>query len=244
MVGVFMKKRKKIYKYKDKIYNGIIIFLIVAITVNVLFLVKNINALKVEKNQIEEIVIDAGHGGFDGGATGITGSIEKNINLNISLKLKSFFEIAGYKVNMTRQEDISTEDENFNNKKKSDMRNRLNLIDSSKKSIAISIHQNKFTESQYSGAQTFYGGKNPKSQELAELIQKEFVVNLQPENKRQIKKGQKNLFLLYNAKNPIVLVECGFISNKKEEQLLLDDEYQNKVAFTIFSATMKFLSNL
>lgn len=243
MVGVFMKKRKKFDKHKGKIYNFIILFLVIAITVNFLFLVKNINALKIDNNSIEEIVIDPGHGGFDSGATGITGSIEKDINLNISLKLKYFFELAGYKVTMTREQDISIEDEKFNHKKKSDMRNRLKLIDSSEKTIGISIHQNKFTESQYSGAQIFYGSKNLKSQELADLIQKEFVSNLQPENSRQIKKGEKNLFLLHTAKNPIVLVECGFISNKKEEQLLLDDEYQNKVSFTIFSATMKFLSD-
>lgn len=243
MVGVFMRKNNKYNRLEGKIYNSIIVFLVLIISINFVFLIRNIYGLKITGNQIDEIIIDAGHGGFDGGAIGVTGSLEKDINLNISLKLKSLFEISGYKVKMTREKDISTESENYKHKKKSDIRNRLKLIDESKKSIAISIHQNKFAQSQYSGAQVFYGSKNPKSQQLAQFIQDEFVKNLQPDNKRQIKKGEKNIFLLHNAQNPIVLVECGFISNKKEEQLLLNEEYQNKIAFTIYSATMKFLSS-
>lgn len=169
--------------------------------------------------------------------------MEKNINLEIALKLQEILKANGYEVIMTRDSDksIHSSGKTIAQQKKSDMHNRLKLINSTPNSITVSIHQNYFEQSQYSGAQMFYGRKEESSKLLAEAIQKRFVENLQKDNTREIKEAGKNLYLMYEAKNPIVLVECGFLSNPVESALLSDDTYQNKVAFTIFSGIADYL---
>lgn len=195
---------------------------------------------------IDTIVIDPGHGGVDGGATGIGGVVEKDINLQIGLKLRDIFQMNGYQVVMTRDTDksIHSSGKNLSQQKKSDMQNRLKIIENTPNSITISIHQNLYEESKYSGAQMFYGRVNEESKLLASAIQKRFVANLQKDNKREIKEAQKNLYLMYYAKTPIVLVECGFLSNPVESALLSDDTYQNKVAFTIFCGIMDYFGQV
>lgn len=194
-------------------------------------------------NRIDTVVIDAGHGGMDGGATGIGGVIEKNINLQIALKLKNILQTNGYRVVMIRETDTSihSSGKSIAQQKKSDMHNRLKIIEETPNSLTVSIHQNYFEQQQYSGAQMFYGKVNESSRILADCIQKRFVSNLQNDNKREIKRAGKELYLMYYAKTPIVLVECGFLSNPIESALLSDDTYQNKVAFTIFSGIMDYL---
>lgn len=189
------------------------------------------------------IVIDPGHGGFDGGATGVDKIVEKNINLDIALCLRDILEINGYKVVMTRDTDTALNGENdrFKSKKRSDMYNRLDLIEKSEDPIFISIHQNLFAESKYSGAQVFYGRLNENSEALATAMQEAFVKNLQPDNSRQIKQTTKDLFLLYNTKAPAVMVECGFLSNPTEAHRLITVEYQQQVAFTIFCGLTQYL---
>lgn len=193
---------------------------------------------------IHTVILDPGHGGFDGGATGIGGVVEKDINLQIALKLRDILKVNGFEVIMTRETDDGTHDQGstISQKKKSDMRNRLKLINGTPNAVTISIHQNLFEQSQYSGAQMFYGKKNSESKLLAQSIQESFVTNLQKDNKREIKEAGKDLYLMYYAETPIVLAECGFISNPIESALLSDDTYQNKVAFTIFSGLMNYLS--
>ncbi len=188
-------------------------------------------------------MFEPAHGGIDGGATGIGGVVEKDVNLQISLKLREILKANGYEVIMTRDTDksIHSSGKTVAQQKKSDMNNRLKLINSTPNSITVSIHQNHFEQSQYSGAQMFYGRKNESSKLLAEAIQKRFVENLQKDNKREIKEAGKNLYLMYQAQNPIVLVECGFLSNPVESALLSDDTYQNKVAFTIFSGIADYI---
>lgn len=188
-------------------------------------------------------MFEPAHGGIDGGATGIGGVVEKDVNLQISLKLREILKANGYEVVMTRDTDksIHSSGKTVAQQKKSDMNNRLKLINSTPNSITVSIHQNHFEQSQYSGAQMFYGRKNESSKLLAEAIQKRFVENLQKDNKREIKEAGKNLYLMYQAQNPIVLVECGFLSNPVESALLSDDTYQNKVAFTIFSGIADYI---
>ena len=188
-------------------------------------------------------MFEPAHGGIDGGATGIGGVVEKDVNLQISLKLREILKANGYEVVMTRDTDksIHSSGKTVAQQKKSDMNNRLKLINSTPNSITVSIHQNHFEQSQYSGAQMFYGRKNESSKLLAEAIQKRFVENLQKDNKREIKEAGKNLYLMYQAQNPIVLVECGFLSNPVESALLSDDTYQNKVAFTIFSGIAVYI---
>lgn len=193
---------------------------------------------------IDTVVIDPGHGGIDGGATGIGGVVEKDINLQISLKLRDILKMNGYLVVMTRDTDrsIHSSGKNLSQQKKSDMQNRMKIIEDTPNSIAVSIHQNLYEESKYSGAQMFYGRVNEDSKALAQAIQKRFVTNLQKDNKREIKEAEKNLYLMYYADTPIVLVECGFLSNPVESALLSDDTYQNKVAFTIFCGIMDYFS--
>ncbi len=184
------------------------------------------------------VVIDAGHGGVDPGAIGANNCIEKDINLKIAINLRDILTASGYKVIMTRDSDIALHDEKYKRIgqiKTSDLKNRLKIIDENSDAITIMIHQNHFTVEKYNGAQMFYGRVNPKSQQLADSLRKSFKDNLQPNNERQIKRSTKDVYVLHNAKGPIVLAECGFISNYAEAEQLCNEEYQQKVAFTLFS---------
>ena len=179
------------------------------------------------------VVIDAGHGGFDGGCIGYSGTLEKDINLSISKKLSDMLSLFGFEVEMTRQDDDDTASDGANQVKKSDIHNRAKIIDQKADTIGISIHQNKYENRSIKGAQVFYGVKNPLSEILAQSIQDSLREILDNDNQRQIKKGDRSIYLLKNTKSPIVLVECGFLSNPNEEALLKTDAYQSKVAFAI-----------
>lgn len=190
-----------------------------------------------ELSEVKKVIIDAGHGGVDPGAIGIGGIEEKTINLAISLYLKDILTVNGYEVIMVRENDISVNDSKYTNissLKTSDLKNRLRLIESYPDAIAVSIHQNKYPLSSAQGAQMFYGRKNQQSKVLAQAIQTEFAEQLQLSNKRQIKPSTSSVFVLHQATIPITLVECGFISNQNDVSLLVDAEYQQKVAFAIF----------
>ena len=145
---------------------------------------------------------------------------------------------------VTRDCDKSIHDEGIEGiaaQKSSDMYNRLALFNKNTNAICISIHQNQFTDSKYSGAQMFYASTNKKSESLARSLQNSFVQFLQPENTREIKQCGKELFLCYYSENPTVMAECGFLSNPDEAALLNTEEYQNKVAFTLYSGIMNYL---
>ena len=145
---------------------------------------------------------------------------------------------------VTRDCDKSIHDEGIEGiaaQKSSDMDNRLALFNKNTNAICISIHQNQFTDSKYSGAQMFYASTNKKSESLARSLQNSFVQFLQPENTREIKQCGKELFLGYYSENPTVMAECGFLSNPDEAALLNTEEYQNKVAFTLYSGIMNYL---
>lgn len=191
------------------------------------------------------IVLDAGHGGMDGGCSSEDGSIlEKGINLNILLNLRDLLQSFGYRVEVTRDSDKSIHDqgvEGVGKQKKSDMDNRLALFNQYPNSLCLSVHQNKFTDPQYSGAQMFYSETNPDNEMLARIMQGKFVQYIQPDNTREIKLCGKELFLCYFCKNPTVMIECGFLSNPEEAQRLNDPEYQKKIAFTIFSGIHQYL---
>ncbi len=179
------------------------------------------------------VVIDAGHGGFDGGCIGYSGSLEKDINLAISKKLGDMLSLFGFEVEMTRDDDSDTATKGRSDVKKSDIHNRVNIIDKHSDTIAISIHQNEYKDRSVKGAQVFYGVKNPQSETLAKSIQDSLRDILDNENQRQIKKGDSSIYILKNTTAPIALVECGFLSNPNEEALLKTDAYQSKVAFAI-----------
>ena len=191
------------------------------------------------------VILDAGHGGIDGGCTSVEGVPEKGINLNILLRVRDLLRISGYEVLVTRDTDMSIHDkgvEGIANQKSSDMDNRLELFNSRNDAICISIHQNQFTEPKYKGAQMFYSDNNSRSETLARSLQGNFRRLIQPDNEREIKLCGKELFLCYYSQNPTVMVECGFLSNPEEAALLNTEEYQGKVAFTIFSGINEYVN--
>lgn len=193
------------------------------------------------------VVIDAGHGGMDGGCVSIDGVAEKGINLNIALSLKDMLTVMGYQPVCTRESDISIHDEGIeglSKQKKSDMQNRLELFNKYDGAIAVSIHQNQFTDSKYSGAQMFYSEKSSDSERLAGIMKEQFVSLLQPENTRETKPVGDELYLLNNSSNPAVMIECGFLSNQEESLKLQDENYQKQIAFTIFTGLCRYASEV
>lgn len=181
------------------------------------------------------VIIDAGHGGGDPGAIGMSGTLEKYINLSIALNLQKLIEQSGGNVLMTR-----TEDEMIGNNKKDDMKARKKLREENSGDIFISIHLNSFPQSSCKGAQTFYAD-NEESKSLAEKIQKNMVKYLDEDNSR-IAKKLTDVYLLKKVNIPSVIVECGFLSNSKEEKLLMDDEYQEKIAFSIYLGISEYFN--
>ena len=162
----------------------------------------------------------------------------------------NLLEASGYKVIMIREEDKAIYDENANTlreKKRSDLKNRMGIIKKNKKenTIFVSIHQNKFPDSKYHGTQIFYSVNNPGSQSLAEKIKESVRGFIQPENTREIKPADKKIYLLHNAEIPALIIECGFLSNIEESKKLIDNEYQNQLAFSIYCGiTSYFLDNV
>lgn len=198
----------------------------------------------ISEQELPVIILDAGHGGFDGGCVSVEGVAEKGINLSILLRVRDLLRISGYEVEVTRDTDTSIHDsgiEGIANQKSSDMDNRLELFNKYDNAVCISIHQNQFTDPVYSGAQMFYSATDSNNEMLAKSLQKSFQI-LQPENKREIKLCGKELFLCYYSENPTVMVECGFLSNPEEAALLNTEEYQEKVALTIFSGINSFIA--
>lgn len=187
------------------------------------------------------IVIDAGHGGEDGGAVSDSGVLEKDINLSIANDTSALFYMLGFDVTQTRITDIALDngEDTIRKRKVSDMKKRLEIFNSSEENTVISIHQNKFSESKYHGTQIFYSPNNPKSKQLADSIKYSVKGLLQPDNERECKKADSGIYLLKNTNNPAVIVECGFISNEEECKNLLDSQYQKQMAYSI---TAGFLS--
>ena len=191
------------------------------------------------------IILDAGHGGMDGGCSSVNGVPEKGINLHILLCLRDLLQMEGYTVEVTRDTDRSIHDdgiEGIASQKSSDMDNRLELFNRYDNAICISIHQNQSTDPAYSGAQMCYSDNVRGSGALAQTLQDTFVAQLQPENTREIKQCGKELYLCYFSENPTVMVECGFLSNPEEAALLETEEYQQQVAFTVFAGLNQYLN--
>jgi len=191
------------------------------------------------------VVIDAGHGGADGGCVSVDGTPEKGINLSILQTMRDTAALMGYDVICTRESDVSIHDEGvtgLSKQKKSDMDNRLAIINKYPNAVAVSIHQNQFTDPKYSGAQMFYSSTDSRSEQLARSLQSSFAEYLQPDNKREIKLCGKELFLCYYSENPTVMAECGFLSNPEEAALLNTEEYQEKVALTLFNGIARYVS--
>lgn len=188
------------------------------------------------------IVIDPGHGGIDGGKVGVNDALEKDINLEISFRLKACLENYGFKVVLTREEDVCLSEENATNKKMQDMKKRIEIIEKAKPELVVSIHQNSYPKESVSGAQIFYYEGSEESSRLAKSIQDAIVTQIQPENQRGIK-ANDNYYMLKKTPGTIVIAECGFLSCPEEAALLIQEDYQQRIAEAIAQGVIDFCTD-
>jgi len=220
-----------------------VIFLCAAVVAGCLFFSRGVTVFSEREARKGRscIVIDPGHGGVDGGATSCTGKLESAYNLEIALRLRDVLHLLGYPTRMIRTTDTSiyTKGDTIAAQKMSDLKERVRIVNESDRNILISLHQNNFSDSRYSGAQVFYpdtGG----SRALAEAMQHALVRTLNPGSNRKIKQA-KGIYLMEHIENPGILVECGFLSNPEEEHKLGSPEYQKKLCCVIAAVTAEFL---
>ena len=201
---------------------------------------KNMSVFSQEPTK--RIIIDAGHGFPDGGAIGISGTIESTLNLKIALITEKLLKEKGYTVIMTRTDEhsLSKDGETIKSRKKADMRKRLDTVQKSGADIFVSIHMNKFSDSRYKGAQVIYSGNYAQSEKLAARIQQSLNDLKRNEVKRTTLRAPDGIFLLKNATVPAVIVECGFLSNFAEEQNLINSDYQKEIAKAICTGIEKY----
>ncbi|MBQ7360205.1 MAG: N-acetylmuramoyl-L-alanine amidase [Lachnospiraceae bacterium] len=188
------------------------------------------------------VVIDAGHGGEDPGKVGVNEALEKDINLQIAHMLRTLLEANDIEVVMTRETDTGLHDADASQKKVQDMRRRVAKIEEANPDFVVSIHQNSYHQESISGAQVFYYEGSKESMQLAGLIQQSMRHRLDPANDRQIK-ANDSYYLLRNTSKPIVIVECGFLSNTKEAQQLVTQGYQEQIAWAIHMGIMQFVNS-
>ena len=199
-----------------------------------------------KKDSLPVIVIDAGHGGEDGGAIGVDGTLEKDVNLHIAMQLNDILQSMGYKTVMTRTEDILLYDKNSDyhgQKKVQDLATRKRITEQYDNVVFVSIHMNAFPNEKYHGMQVYYSTNNTQSQLLANAIQSLTTNALQSDNTRKIKPTNGNIYLLDRLQCPAVLVECGFLSNREECARLADEIYQKKMAFALAFGITQYFSD-
>ncbi len=194
------------------------------------------------------VVIDAGHGGMDGGASGADGTVEKEINLAVAKRLELLLNLSGIECVMTREEDrMLVGDDIKEHRKMHDLKNRLavaeEISENGGNSVLVSIHMNNFSSSKYYGLQVWYSGNNPDSSQLASYVQSYAATFLDTSNKREIKRATSSIYILDRATVPAVLVECGFLSNSEECAKLKSESYQTELAVTMFSALCQWMGN-
>lgn len=188
------------------------------------------------------VVLDAGHGGRDPGKVAVNGALEKDINLSIAQKLKTLLEQNDINVVMIRNDDSGLYSESDSNKKAADMRNRVDIINKSEATLAISIHQNSFTQESIKGAQVFYYNNSDEGKKFAENMQEQLKKSLQDGNKRMAK-ANDSYYMLKKVECPIIIVECGYLSNNTEAALLTDENYQERMAFAIHLGLLSYLND-
>ena len=192
-------------------------------------------------NREHTVIIDAGHGGVDGGATSCTGKLESAFNLEIALRLNDLMHLLGMHTNMIRTTDISvyTQGDTIAAKKVSDLKERVRIVNETESGLLVSLHQNTFSDSKYSGAQVFYAPKG-EGQLLAERLQNTFCRTLNPGSNRRCKPAD-GVYLMEHIENTGILVECGFLSNVEEEAKLRSADYQKKLCCVIAATVCNFL---
>lgn len=189
------------------------------------------------------LILDAGHGGEDGGALSAAGDKESMINLSIVLRLDQLMGFCGTPAVLTRTDDRSIHDvsaKTIREKKVSDLRNRVKIVKTTENAVLMSVHQNSYEDSRYSGAQVFFGTSGA-SQTWGEIAQELLRISLDPSNERTAKQIPDTVYLMKQIQCPAILVECGFLSNTEEAQLLLTADYQKKVATALAGACLRFL---
>ncbi len=201
-------------------------------------------AVLMEENTAPCIVIDAGHGGEDGGALSATGQRESGLNLEISLRLRDFLTFFGLESRMVRETDVSveTEGDTIAQRKVSDIKNRVRLVEETPNALLVSIHQNHFSEEKYRGAQVFYA-RTEGSSALAEQMQDVLCAQVDPNNHRRCKQARE-VYLMEHVSCTAVLVECGFLSNREETVLLTSPEYQKKLAAAIAVSLLQYTEEI
>ena len=186
------------------------------------------------------VVIDAGHGGEDPGKVGINGALEKDVNLEIALLVKRYLEENDIEVIMTRENGEGLNDTNASNKKVQDMKRRIALIDETAPVVTVSIHQNSYSDPEISGPQVFYYESSQEGKALAEALQDSLNQKLEPPRPR-IVKGNTSYYLLKRSEGTLVIVECGFLTNPREAELLQSAEYQEQIAQAVSEGIQRYV---
>ena len=226
---------------------AIIIILLAGIFNNISKTAETIDATGKKQAERIKILIDPGHGGIDQGAKGDMNAAEAPINLAISKKLMSFLEGSGFQVEMTRYDDSGLYTElsgTIRDKKNEDLKNRVELINNSDADLTVSIHLNSFPEKQYYGAHVFYQKSNELTTKIAADIIQDSMKNILDKSNKRVPQIKRNIKIMDDTKLPVVLIECGFLSNNEEEKKLLSDSYQEKAAWAIYSGILRYFNEL
>ena len=232
---------------KRALFSLVPVYLIILLLILSITVIGSNTVTVISENTLEDkrhcIIIDAGHGGVDGGATSCTGILESTINLDVALRLNDLVQLLGIKTVMIRQKDCSiyTEGTSIAAQKVSDLKNRVNIVNQTDNALLVSIHQNYFSDNRYSGAQVFYANTHD-SAALAEQLQLSFVSTLNKGSNRKAKKAN-GIYLMEKITCPGVLVECGFLSNYQEEEKLRNEEYQKRICCVIAASCSQYLYN-
>ncbi len=240
-----LKVSELLKEYKAKIITAVTVFALILSTAITFMTVKNMTQKVAGKSDSVKsydytVVIDSGHGGIDPGKVGINGAYEKDINLAVAGFLKE--ELLKYKCNviMTRESDTGLYEESDANKKRTDLKKRVDIMNGANPDLIVSIHQNSFTSEASKGAQVFYNASSEEGKKLADIIQNKLVSDLDKDNKR-VAKPNSEYYLLTKTNKVAIIIECGFLSNPSEAALLIDEEYQKKIAHTISDGIMIYL---
>lgn len=194
-----------------------------------------------KEGRLAVVVLDAGHGGFDPGKVGVDGQLEKEINLQIIRKLKTYLEMGDVEVILTREGDNGLYGASDKNKKSADMKKRVEIINEAKADLMVSIHQNSYHEPEISGAQVFYYQNSEEGKRFARIMQKRFDYCLGEKNRRQ-EKANGSYYLLSHSKPVSIIVEAGFLSNPEEAKKLESEEYQDKIAWTVAMGILQYIN--
>lgn len=226
---------------------ALFIIILMSILISVSKTAVTIDAAGIEQVEKIKILIDPGHGGIDQGASGSTKVTEAPINLAISKKLMGFLEGIGFEVEITRYDDSGLYTELSNTiraKKNEDLKNRVQLINTSDADLVLSIHLNSFPQKQYYGAHVFYQKNNEVTTKLAADTIQESMKELLDKNNKRVPQIKKDIKIMDDTTAPVILIECGFLSNDEEEKKLISNDYQEKTAWSIYVGVLRYFNKL